>query len=140
MQTEKHVIKTEKYTIEIDPKKKIIFMEFFGIATKEEVEQFHETYLAEIIPLKTEEYLLLLNSIHMPKPDNERLHEMQVSFALYRKSGFKEICFIFINDEFRTSMKRLIGFSDMSSISDVTLTTPEEADEVIRKHIESDIK
>lgn len=138
MQSEMQIIKEEKYTIEIDHKKKIIFMEFFGIATKEEVEKFHETYIAEIIPLKTEEYLLLLNSIHMQKPDNERLHEMQVSFALYRKSGFKEICFIFINDEFRKSMKRLIGFSGMSSISDVTMTTPDEVDEVIRLHIESD--
>lgn len=135
MQTEKFT--TEKYTIEIDHEKKIISMEFFGIANKEEVETFHQTYLSEIIPLKTEEYLLLLNSLEMDIPSKERLHEMQVSFALYRKSGFKEICFIFANDEFRKSMKRLIGFSGMSSISDVTLTTPDEVDGVILHHIGS---
>lgn len=137
MQSEKHTIKTDKYIIEIDHEKKIIFMDFFDIATEEEVEQFHKTYLEVIIPLKTEDFLLLLNSVGMGIPTNERLHEMQVSFALYRKSGFKEICFIFANDEFRKSMKRLIGFSGMSSISDVTLTTPEEVDDVIRHHIES---
>lgn len=135
MQTDK--FSTEKYIIEIDHEKKIISMEFFGDSNKEEVEQFHQTYLNEIIPLKTEEYLLLLNSLSMEIPDTKRLHEMQVSFALYRKSGFKEICFIFANDEFRKSMQRLIGFSGMSNISDVTLTTPDEVDDVIQRHIES---
>ena len=130
-------MRTEKYTIEIDHEKKIISMTFFGDSNQEEVESFHQTYLEEIIPLKTSEYLLLLNSLHMEVPDTKRLHEMQVSFALYRKSGFKEICFIFANDEFRKRMKRLIGFSGMESISDVTLTTPDEVDEVIRRHVES---
>lgn len=128
---------TDKYTIEIDKEKKIISMVFFGIANKEEVEQFHQTYLDVIIPLKTSEYLLLLNSIQMEIPESQRLHEMQVSFALYRKSGFKEICFIFVNDEFRKSMQRLIRFSGMSDISSVTLITPDEIDDVIERHTNS---
>lgn len=128
---------TDKYTIDIDEEKKIISMEFFGIATKEEVEVFHQTYLDIIIPLKTSEYLLLLNSIQMEIPESQRLHEMQVSFALYRKSGFKEICFIFANDEFRKSMQRLIGFSGMSDISSVTLITPDEVNDVIQRHVKN---
>lgn len=127
----------ESYTIEVDHEKKIISMKFFGNPSEEEVTAFHHEYLATISPIQASEYLLLLDSLAMGIPESERLHQMQVSFALYRKSGFKEICFILKDDELRRQVRKLIVFSGMMNDSSVTFITPEEVNERLEQHVDS---
>ena len=127
----------ETYTLNVDHEKKVISLNFFGSPNEEDVTNFHHIYMELVTPLQTSEYLLLLNSTEMSVPESERLYQMQVSFALYRKSKFKEICFIILNDEIRKSVLKLIRFSGMEDTSDISYITPEEVDAVIKKHVQS---
>lgn len=129
-------MENKSYRMEVDEDRKIIFISFRGNPEPEEVTTFHHRYMEVITPLQTQDYLLLLDSEEMAVPESERLHQMQVSFALYRKSGFKAIGMIIENDDLRKQILKLIRFSGITDISDVLYITPDEKESVIAKHLE----
>lgn len=124
------------YSFAVDHENKIITLTFYGNPKDEDVKKFHHDYMEVISPIQTSEYLLLLDGSQMSVPKKERLHQMQVSFALYRKSGFEKISFIILNDDIRRSVLKLIRFSGMETISDIAYITPDEKEAVVKKHIE----
>lgn len=127
-------MKEKKYIIDVDHEKKVISMKFLGNLEEEEVSEFHQHYLETITPIEASEYLLLLNSLMMGLPAPERMHQMQVSFALYRKSGFNEICFIVANHELKLQVQKLVLFSGMSEESSVKFIAEDEVAEVLALH------
>lgn len=123
------------YRIELECEKKVISIIFIGNPAVEDVAAFHQEYMEKITPIQTGEYLLLLDAQQMSIAEPERLHQMQVSFALYRKSGFKEIRMILQNDEMRRQVLKLLRFSGITDISDVSYITPDERESHIAKHV-----
>lgn len=67
----------------------------------------------------------------------EMLPKLQVTFALYRKSNYKEICFIILNDEIRQQVKKVIAFSGITDISDISFILPEDVESKIEQHLKN---
>jgi hypothetical protein len=68
--------------------------------------------------------------------DMEMLPKLQISFALYRKSNFKDICFIILNEDVRKQVLRLIRFSGMSDMTDISYIIPTEVNRKIELHLQ----
>lgn len=123
------------YTLNIDHARKVVSFVFRGTPNVEDVTEFHHHYLKTISPIETAQYLLILDGTQMSVPETERLHQMQVSFALYRKSGFQQIAFILSNDEMRRKILKPLQFSGMSDVSDISFITPEEVEDIVAAHV-----
>lgn len=127
-------MKPSSYSLDVDNEKKIVTIKVIGDNTREQVEEFQREYIEKILPLTASEYLLLLDSLEM-EPPTERLHQLQISFALYRKSGFTKIVFIILNDTIRNQVLKLIRFSGIDEISDISYVIPSEVDAIIEEHV-----
>ena len=122
------------YTITVEEDRKIITIAVRGTFDDKKAGEFHQDYLERILPLNTSEYLLLLDSVDMDVIDMEMLPKLQISFALYRKSNFKDICFIILNDDIRKQVLRLIRFSGMRDMTDISFIIPEEVNAKREQH------
>lgn len=123
------------YTIDVDTYRRLVTIKVRGTFDEAKAAEFHADYLKSVYPLDTSDYLLILDSQGMDVIDREMLPKLQVSFALYRKSNFKEICFIILNEEIRQQVLKVIRFSGIAEISDVTYILPEELEKKIERHI-----
>ncbi|WP_214688114.1 MULTISPECIES: hypothetical protein [unclassified Exiguobacterium] len=123
------------YTIDVDTYRRLVTIKVRGTFDEAKAAEFHSDYLKSVYPLDTNDYLLILDSQGMDVIDREMLPKLQVSFALYRKSNFKEICFIILNEEIRQQVLKVIRFSGIAEISDVTYILPEELEKKIERHI-----
>lgn len=125
------------YTIEVDEYRRLVTIKVRGSFDDAKVEEFHAEYLKKVYPLHTTNFLLILDSLGMDVIDREMLPKLQVSFAFYRKSNFKEICFIILNEQIRQQVLKVVRFSGISEISDVTYILPEELERKIQNHIQN---
>lgn len=125
------------YTITVDEARKNIRIDVEGTFDDNKAEEFHNHYLSKILPIETTEYVLILNSLDMDVISREMLPKLQVTFALYRKSNYKEICFIILNDEIRQQVKKVISFSGITDISDISFILPEDVESKIEQHLNS---
>lgn len=123
------------YTIDMDTYRRLVTIKVRGTFDEAKAAEFHADYLKSVYPIDTKDYLLILDSQGMDVIDREMLPKLQVSFALYRKSNFKEICFIILNEEIRQQVLKVIRFSGIAEISDVTYILPEELEKKIERHI-----
>lgn len=114
------------YQIAIVREVQIIKISVQGTFSKEKADEFHQEYLNTIIPIETQDYILFLDSRGMDVMEKEMLPKLQVSFAMYKKSSFKEIVFIIDNDDIRKQITKLLYFSGIERFS---YTTPEEFQE-----------
>lgn len=122
------------YTIEVDEERKLVKIVVVGTFDDKKAGEFHQDYLKTVYPLQTEDYLLLANGVDMDVITMDMLPKLQMSFAFYKKSKFKEICFIIVNDEVRKQVLKLIRFSGITDITDITFMIPEEVDAKIEAH------
>jgi hypothetical protein len=129
-------MKTGSYTITVEEEKKIVSICVRGTFDDAKAGEFHKDYLNQILPLNTSEYLLLLDGVDMDVIDMEMLPKLQISFALYRKSNFKDICFIILNEDVRKQVLRLIRFSGMSDMTDISYIIPTEVNRKIELHLQ----
>lgn len=125
------------YTIEVDEYRRLITIKVRGSFDDAKVAEFHAEYLKKVYPLNTTNFLLILDSLDMEVINREMLPKLQVSFAFYRKSNFREICFIILNEQIRQQVLKVVRFSGISEISDVTYILPEELERKIQNHIQN---
>ena len=125
------------YTIDIDTYRRLVTIKVRGTFDDAKVAEFHADYLKNVYPLETSNYLLILDSLGMDVIDRDMLPKLQVSFAFYRKSNFREICFIILNEKIRQQVLKVVRFSGISEISEVTYILPEELEKKIERHIMS---
>lgn len=125
------------YTIEVDEYRRLVTIKVRGSFDDAKVAEFHAEYLKKVYPLNTTNFLLILDSLDMEVINREMLPKLQVSFAFYRKSNFREICFIILNEQIRQQVLKVVRFSGISEISDVTYILPEELEKKIQNHIQS---
>nr|WP_156129640.1 hypothetical protein [Jeotgalibacillus malaysiensis] len=123
------------YSIEVDTYRRLVTIKVRGTFDEAKASEFHADYLKTVYPLETNTYLLILDSQGMDVIDRDMLPKLQVSFALYRKSNFKEICFIILNEQIRQQVLKLIRFSGIADISEVTYILPEELERKIERHV-----
>lgn len=124
------------YKIILEEDKKAITIILVGNPKVDDVTAFHHEYIEKITPIQTSEYLLLLDAQQMSVPEPDRLHQMQVTFALYRKSGFQKIGMIMQDDTMRKQILKLVRFSGISEITDIAYITPDEREDLIQTHLE----
>ena len=125
----------ELFNFHVDEERKMITINFRGTPEKGEVNDFHAQYMSHIAPLPTKEYLLLLNAREMDMPEPHRLVEMQISFALYRQSGFKTIGFMFRDDSYVTQLRKIFIFSGIAEATDISFITADEKEAFIENHL-----
>lgn len=122
------------YTIEVDEDRKLVNIVVTGTFDDKKAGEFHQDYLKKVYPLHTKEYILLADGVDMDVITMDMLPKLQMSFAFYKKSNFKEICFIILNDEVRKQVLKLIRFSGITDITDITFIIPEEVEAKIEEH------
>ena len=124
------------YKIILEEEKKVITITLIGNPNEDDVKAFHHDYMQKITPIQTSEYLLLLDAQEMSVPEPDRLHQMQVTFALYRKSGFQKIGMIMQDDTMRKQILKLVRFSGITDITDIAYITPDEREDLIQTHLD----
>lgn len=110
-------MKEGSYQIYIDENMQIIKISVQGSFTDEQAEAFHYDYIETIKPIATQNYSLFLDSRGMDVITQEMLPKLQISFAMYKKSSFKEIVFIIEDIEIRKQMTKLLYFSGIENFS-----------------------
>lgn len=108
------------YKIDINEDRRIIKISVWGTFSKAKAESFHYDYMGTITPIETNDYCLFLDSRGMDVITTEMLPKLQVSFAMYKKSSFKEIIFIIEDIEIRKQMTKILYFSGLENHSFIT--------------------
>jgi hypothetical protein len=103
------------YTIRIEDEKKMVEIVVIGTFDDNKAQEFHKEYLSNVLPLVANEYILRLDSTDMDVITPDMLPKLQISFALYKKSGFKEIHFIVYNRAIRDQLTRMIKFAGITN-------------------------
>ena len=114
------------YKIDINEDRRIIKIGVWGTFSKEKAESFHRDYMSTILPIETNDYCLFLDSRGMDVITTEMLPKLQISFAMYKKSSFKEIIFIIEDIEVRKQLTKILYFSGIENHSFIS---PEEFQE-----------
>lgn len=105
------------YKIDINKDMRIIKIGVWGTFSKEKAETFHHDYMNTITPIETNDYCLFLDSRGMDVITTEMLPKLQISFAMYKKSSFKEIIFIIEDMEIRKQLTKILYFSGLENHS-----------------------
>ena len=86
--------KTGEYSIKVNKATKVIEISIIGSFTPEQAKAFHTDYQAKVSSIVAEDFILKVDCTDMNIITQEMLPKLEISFNMYKESGFKEVQFI----------------------------------------------
>ena len=85
---------TGGYSINVNKATKVIEISVIGSFTPEQAKAFHTDYQAKVGSIVAADFTLKVDCTDMNIITQEMLPKLEISFNMYKESGFKEIQFI----------------------------------------------
>ena len=86
--------KTGGYSINVNKATKVIEISVIGSFTPEQAKAFHTDYQAKVSSIVAADFTLKVDCTDMHIITQEMLPKLEISFNMYKESGFKEIQFL----------------------------------------------
>ena len=82
------------YTINVNPSSKVIDISVKGSFTPEQAQAFHNEYQTKVSSITAKDFTLKVDCKDMNIITQDMLPKLEVSYNMYKQSGFKEVQFV----------------------------------------------